>query len=292
MRASIGSTSGAVTAQMVGARAPSQRIRMVPVGAAYRILLPTPSARADLAIRHPPIAEDVPHAGRHLLGDAPAARIVGPPAEREHRNIRGRNDVHAEPRPPYLDERGVLPRGRLGPRHASMDREQRGSRHAVLEAGPRRMPQRVRASWEPLVKRLDLPPEREDLGARERRAGDLSRHAASTGTTARKRLQDGFHWVAATDERDANLVRAGDRAKSGEGQRTGHHRAIVAAATSGSADPRRRGPRIRRLPRRPGGPRPPGRGPRPPVGIGPNRSRRWARSAFASSSVLTWEKRR
>ena len=98
MRASIGSTTGAVTAQMVGARAPSQRIRMVPVGAAYRIPLPTPSAQRPRD-RHPPIAEDVPHAGRHLLGDAPAARIVGPPAEREYR------DDHA-PESTYTLNRG------------------------------------------------------------------------------------------------------------------------------------------------------------------------------------------
>jgi hypothetical protein len=48
-----------------------------------------------------------------------------------------------------------------------MDREKRRAGHAVLEAGPRRLPERIRPGWEPLVERLDVASVREDLRPRE-----------------------------------------------------------------------------------------------------------------------------
>ena len=53
-----------------------------------------------------------------------------------------------------------------------MQGEQRRPRHAVLQPGPRRPPQRRRAQRHAVVEPTDAPPEREDL-----RAGELERRA-------------------------------------------------------------------------------------------------------------------
>jgi hypothetical protein len=82
---------------------------------------------------------------------------------REDRTVACGHDVRAEPWAPELDERRVLPAGRLSPVDTRVDRQQRGSRHAVLEPGARRTPQRPRAAWQPLVERPNPPSEREDL---------------------------------------------------------------------------------------------------------------------------------
>ena len=60
-----------------------------------------------------------------------------------------------------------------------MDGKERGARHAVLQARPRRTPERARTAWEPLVERAHVPPEREDLCAREVEPGGHPAEALS-----------------------------------------------------------------------------------------------------------------
>jgi hypothetical protein len=48
-----------------------------------------------------------------------------------------------------------------------MDRDERSTGHAVLQAGPRGLPKRLRSGRQPLVERLDVPSIREDLRPRE-----------------------------------------------------------------------------------------------------------------------------
>ena len=81
---------------------------------------------------------------------------VGMPPEREQREVALRDDVGVVARPPELRERRVLPRRRLDPVDARVQREQRGPRHAVLQPGPRRPPQRLG----PVGSRSSSPPTR------------------------------------------------------------------------------------------------------------------------------------
>ena len=106
-------------------------------------------------------------AGGEILREPPSLLVVREPPAGEDREVAPRNDVRAESRPPQLDERGVLPRGRTRDLHASMDRERRRAGHAVLQAGPCRLPERFRAGQQPLVERLDIPSVGEDLRPRE-----------------------------------------------------------------------------------------------------------------------------
>ena len=85
----------------------------VPVVAAYLIELPTPSARADLAVGHPRAVEMGVQPLGHALGPQAALGVVGKPPEREQREVPLRDDIGAVPRAPELGERGVLPRRRL-----------------------------------------------------------------------------------------------------------------------------------------------------------------------------------
>jgi hypothetical protein len=48
-----------------------------------------------------------------------------------------------------------------------MDREKGRPRHAVLQAGPRRAPERTAPTREPLIERADMASVREDLRTRE-----------------------------------------------------------------------------------------------------------------------------
>ena len=66
------------------------------------------------------------------------------------RAVTGRDHVRAEPRTPDLDQRGVLPGGRLGSLDTRVDREERGAGHAVLEARPRGTTEGIRAEWQSL----------------------------------------------------------------------------------------------------------------------------------------------
>src|SRR5207244_6380686 len=102
-----------------------------------------------------------------LLRPLPAAGVVRQPREREDRVVACRHDVGAEPRAPNLDERRMLPAGRMSALHPRVDREERGPGHAVLQAGPRGAAQGTGPGWKPLVERADAPPEAEYLGAGE-----------------------------------------------------------------------------------------------------------------------------
>ncbi len=96
-----------------------------------------------------------------------ALGVVGKPPEREQREVALGDDIGVVARPPELGERRILPRRRLDPVDPRVQRQQRGSRHAVLQAGPRRPPQRLRALRHPLVEPTDPSPERQDLLPRE-----------------------------------------------------------------------------------------------------------------------------
>src|SRR5438093_5250126 len=97
----------------------------------------------------------------------PGGGFVGEPPEREDGEVPCRDDVRVVTRPPELYQRRVLPGRRLGPLDTRMDGEERSPRHAVLQARPRRTPERAPSAWEQLVERADLPPEREDLRPRQ-----------------------------------------------------------------------------------------------------------------------------
>ena len=181
----------------------------------------------------------------------PAAALdgVGEPPQREEREVALGDDVGLVPRPPELDERGMLPRVDVpstracsertrGSRHAvlqpgplpaaalggvgqparragSRARRRRGlaarlqswtsegcshvegstfstracsessSRHAVLQPGPRRAPQRLRAVGHSHVERTDTSSERQDLLSREPQLRRHRRgHASSVACSA------------------------------------------------------------------------------------------------------------
>ena len=163
-----GSTSGARHGpdRRLSRAVPADQDRARRRGVAQRFGLHAEPA-SGLAVAHPPAVEEGVQAGGDVLCALPAAGVVRQPPEREDRAVARRHDVRAEPRPPDLDERRILPGRRLGPLDPRVDREERGARHAVLQARPRRTPERARAGWEPLVERADAPSEREDLRPRE-----------------------------------------------------------------------------------------------------------------------------
>ena len=139
----------------------------VPVVAAYLIALPTPSARAaSRSVIRVPVELGVQPLG-HALGPQPALRVVGKPPEREQREVALRDDVGVVTRAPQLGERRVLPGRRLDSSYPRVQGEQRGSRHAVLQAGPGCPPQRLRAHWHSLVERADSSSEGQDLLPRD-----------------------------------------------------------------------------------------------------------------------------
>jgi len=120
-----------------------------------------------LAVGHPPTGEEGVEAGGEVFRDPPAARGVRQPPGREDREVACRYDIRAEARPPELNERRVLPGGRASPLDTRMDRKERRTRHAVLQARPGRTPEGTRAGREPFVERADAPSERQDLRPRE-----------------------------------------------------------------------------------------------------------------------------
>ena len=129
-----------------------------------------------LAVGRPRAGELGVQPGGQVLGSPPPLRIVGESPQREHRKVAGRDDVCAVARPPDLDVRGIAPAGRVRAFDPGMHRQQRGARHAVLEARPGRLSERVASGWKPLVERADAPPEAEDLlpGQDEPRAHRLN----------------------------------------------------------------------------------------------------------------------
>src|SRR6266511_2155192 len=162
-QATRGSSSGRGTVQTSGARAPSQRISTVPVGAAYRTRFPCPTSRS--VIRRPSrtaCKRTATSSARCRLrassGSLPSVKTA---------RSRAWNDIRAVPRPPHLHERRVLPDRRVRALDTRVDREERSTRHAVLQAGPRRTPQRVSAGRKTFVECADAPPERQDLRPRQ-----------------------------------------------------------------------------------------------------------------------------
>ena len=127
-----------------GARRPSGSAT-VPVGAAYRRRLGWSRAR-----RRPRRRSSSGRRGRRARRAArssarpPALAPSGSRPSEKTAQVPRRDDVRAEPRTPELDERGVLPGRRPGALDPRMDRQERGARHAVLQAGPRGAPERRR----------------------------------------------------------------------------------------------------------------------------------------------------
>ena len=122
---------------------------------------------SHLATIHPPTVEEGFDAVGELVPFAAHRGIVRQPRDGEEGVVAFGNDVHAEAWPPHLHERRIFPATRLGPLDASVDREERSSRHAVLQPGPRCEPQRLRARGEPLVQATDASSKREDLRTRQ-----------------------------------------------------------------------------------------------------------------------------
>ena len=124
-----------------------------------------------IAVPRPRASKVAVKAGSQVLSDTQRAAFVGQPPEREDRDVPRRDEIGVITRPPQMHERRVLPGRRLGPLDTSMDGEERSARHAVLQARPRREPERAPSAWEPLVESADVPPEREDLRTRDAEPG-------------------------------------------------------------------------------------------------------------------------
>ena len=161
--------------------------------------------------------------GRQVLGPPPPLAVLGQQRDGEHRDVLRGHHEHAVMRSPHLDQRGVLPVGRLRSRHPGVDRQQRGPGHAVLEPGPRGLPQRARTVRQPLGEPAGPLPEGQDLIPRQgepgadhnpslpdgpvtgqasagRVAGETATPARAFGAIFRKRLfgrQASVPWFAA-----------------------------------------------------------------------------------------------
>ena len=147
-----------------------------------------------VVVPHPTPAQEGVQASGQILRPLADLAAVRQPAEREHGEVARCDDVDVVPRPPHLHERGVLPGGRPGAFDPRVDRQERGSGHAVLKTGPRRTPQRTLAPWQPLIERSDAPPEREDLRSRDlqpRRPGHVTSSESARGREERLALADG-----------------------------------------------------------------------------------------------------
>ena len=116
-----------------------------------------------LAVGHARAAEDEAQPLGRVLGARAALCVLGQPPEREQREVAFRDDVCAVAGAPELREGGVLPGRRPHSLDPRVEREQRGPRHAVLQPGPRRPPQRRGALGHPLVEAADRAPVGQDL---------------------------------------------------------------------------------------------------------------------------------
>ena len=137
------------------------RRRGVPEG------VPDAECAPNVAIGHLPAVELGVQPLSHALGPDAAFGAVGMSPEREQREVALRDDIGAVTRPPQLGERGVLPRRRLNPFDPRVQREHCSSRHAVLQAGPRCPPERLRALGHAFVERANSASERQDLLSRD-----------------------------------------------------------------------------------------------------------------------------
>jgi hypothetical protein len=121
----------------------------------------------DFAVHHAFTVEIEAWPLGHLLRPQATLGVIGPPSQREQREVALGDDIGLIARSPELGERQMLPRRRLDPLDARMQREQRGSRHAVLQTCPRRPPQRLRVPRHSRIEPTDPPSERQDLPSSE-----------------------------------------------------------------------------------------------------------------------------
>lgn len=139
-----------------------------------------------VAVGHPRAAEESVQAGGCGIRSPSARGVVWKPPQREDREVACRHNVRAVAWPPQLDERRVLPRRWFGPLDARMHREERGSGHAVLQAGPGCAAERAPSGWEAFIERADVPSVCEDLlpSEVETRPRHVTQAAASCPHTA------------------------------------------------------------------------------------------------------------
>jgi hypothetical protein len=141
-----------------------------------------PERLPGVVVPHGAAGEELVHASREVVRPFADHAGVRQPAEREHGMVARGDHIHVVARPPHLRERAVLQRRRGDPFHPRVDREERGPRHAVLDPGPSRLPERTLTRRGSPIERTDAPPEREDLRSRElqrrRHPPDRKRHCA------------------------------------------------------------------------------------------------------------------
>ena len=126
---------------------------------------------ARLPVSHPGAAEHGVQAAGDVLRPVPALRVIGQRPEGEDGHVPGGDHKDAVPRPPQLNQRGVLPGAGIGSRHARMDGQQRGAGHAVLQPGPGGPPQGIRPAGTADVQAAGVAPEGQDLGAGQVKPG-------------------------------------------------------------------------------------------------------------------------
>ena len=148
---------------------PANRDRAGGRGVSERVRVHSERA-PDLTVRHALRPEMEAQPLGHPFGPQAALGALREPAQREQREVALRDDIGLVTRSPELGERGMLPRRRLDPVDPRVQRQQRGPRHAVLQAGPRRTPQRLRALHHPLLEPADPSSERQDLLPGERQS--------------------------------------------------------------------------------------------------------------------------
>ncbi len=122
-----------------------------------------PERLTGVVVTHSLAAEQDVQAFGEILRLLSRLAGLGQPAEREHGEILGRDDIDLVSRPPHLRKARVLPHGGGGAVHTCVDGEQRGPRHAVLQPGPRCTVQGTWSCRKPLVQRSDTTTERENL---------------------------------------------------------------------------------------------------------------------------------
>ena len=128
-----------------------------------KVVAVRPQRPPRVVVPHPLAAEQVVHANGQILGTSrilpasgsrPSVKTAWSRAAITYTWYRGPHTCASE---------GSSKDERPGAFHARLDRQQRRTRHAVLDPGPRHLPQRRVSGRESLLEGADPPPERKDL---------------------------------------------------------------------------------------------------------------------------------
>ena len=144
-----------------------------------------------VVVSHPASVEECAQPRSQSFRGPAGLAALGQPAEGEDGEVVCGDDVHVVPGSPHLHERGVVQGARLDICDTRVDGQERGARHAVLKAGPRRLPKRTSPRRESLIQSADASAEREDLCSRDPQP--RSRHAAQRNVV---------RWARGSDRRD------------------------------------------------------------------------------------------